>query len=1395
MTPATLHWLGSAGANGNLWSVGANWLENRAPLSGDHLVFDTTTPGFSATANGFAPSDDISGLTNLSIAINDNSAAGDFAITGNAFGLVAAAGVGVTSTLSVGTAASINNNIGLGADTTVDVGLGSLTLGGVVSGSGDALTVAGSPSGTLTLGAANTYSGGTVLTSGTVSVNTNTSLGTGVLTFDGGTLANAANFLKLPNSFVAIAPSTIGGGGFFELDGNGTLDAKVLLANSGFLTLNGALSGPNGLSSLTGSTTLGGTQPNTFAGGLTTIAGKITLQKTAGVNAVESPVTVDSTGALALGANNQLNGASVAELGQGSEFYTNGYSDSVASLTGPGTLNTATTAAAGLTVTGAGSPVFTGPVFGSGFVTYNGSGSFTLAGTSSSYTGTLTAAGGSLLVSANFSGATADVTGGTLGGTGIVKSIAATGGSVDPAASASDGTLNTAAGSFVSSLNGAAFRADLGSSDSGDHLFLGSSATLNLTGATLTVDSVGGTFADTYPIITSPTGGLSGTFNSLPDSSTVSVGGQMFQINYTPTAVTLTNLGSGAPTLHWIGATNSNWSVASNWAEGTTPVSGDTLVFDTSTPGFAGTVAAFAPTNDVGELTDIAIVINDSSTAGDFTIGGDPLGLVTTAGVGISGTIDAGTAATINNALTLAADTTIDAGLGTLTLGGAISGGFSLTAAGSPAGTVTLNVANAYTGGTVLDAGTVAVNNAGALGTGTLTFNGGTLANVGAFFHVPNAFVVSAPSTIGGGSFFELDGNGLLNANLRLTNSGSLTLAGAISGTGGLIEDGGSTTLAGTTANTYTGPTVIRGGGLKLDKTPGVNAVASPISVAGGSGFPTLVWGASDQLNGGAPVEVGIDGVLSMNGFSDAIASLSGIGQINTGSTSTTGLTVSGSGAQLFAGKVVGSGLLTYSGTGSLTLGGPSSTYTGQLAADGGALLVSADFSGATALSQGSGTLGGTGVVKTLLPTSTGTLNPGGSGVGGILMTTAGVTPASVLSGETFQVDLTDTGLSDQLVIGDNSTIDLSNATLSVNVLHSSPGSIYTIVSSTTGGIGGTFTGLPDGTTFAAGGRQFKIHYTASAVTLTDSPTIALSPTSLPAGEIGLAYSETINPSGGAGAITLAVSGVTNATGLTIAGDGTGTITVTGTPTTAGTVTFTVTPSDVTGARPGVVYSFAVSPAVTVGPATLPSGEAGLAYTQSITGTGGSGAITLAVSGVTNPTGLTIAGSGTGTISLTGTPTGSGTVTFTVTPTDAIGTGAGTTYSFVVSPAATVNPATLPAGEVGLAYTQSITGGGGSGAVTLAVSGVTNPTGLTIAGNETGTISVTGTPTTAGTVTFTVTPTDAIGTGVGTTYSFAVNPGVALSASTLPAGEVGLAYTQSITGTGGAGFVTLAVSG
>ena len=46
ITPSAIHWLGSPATGGELWNVASNWQENRVPVSGDDVIFDTTTAGF-----------------------------------------------------------------------------------------------------------------------------------------------------------------------------------------------------------------------------------------------------------------------------------------------------------------------------------------------------------------------------------------------------------------------------------------------------------------------------------------------------------------------------------------------------------------------------------------------------------------------------------------------------------------------------------------------------------------------------------------------------------------------------------------------------------------------------------------------------------------------------------------------------------------------------------------------------------------------------------------------------------------------------------------------------------------------------------------------------------------------------------------------------------------------------------------------------------------------------------------------------------------------------------------------------------------------------------------------------------------------------------------------------
>jgi autotransporter-associated beta strand protein len=143
-------------------------------------------------------------------------------------------------------------------------------------------------------------------------------------------------------------------------------------------------------------------------------------------------------------------------------------------------------------------------------------------------------------------------------------------------------------------------------------------------------------------------------------------------------------------TLHWIGATSSNWSAATNWAENAFPANGDTVVFDTTQAGFAGTAASFLPANDLSGLTLGGMVINDSSGSGDFTISGNPVTLTGN----ITHALNLGTATTIsitalNASPTATADLTISNTAGKLNVSSNMDlGGWQLTVDG--AGTTTL---------------------------------------------------------------------------------------------------------------------------------------------------------------------------------------------------------------------------------------------------------------------------------------------------------------------------------------------------------------------------------------------------------------------------------------------------------------------------------------------------------------------------------------------------------------------------------------------------------------------------------------------------------------------------------------------------------------------------------
>ncbi len=322
----------------------------------------------------------------------------------------------------------------------------------------------------------------------------------------------------------------------------------------------------------------------------------------------------------------------------------------------------------------------------------------------------------------------------------------------------------------------------------------------------------------------------------------------------------------------------------------------------------------------------------------------------------------------------------------------------------------------------------------------------------------------------------------------------------------------------------------------------------------------------------------------------------------------------------------------------------------------------------------------------------------------------------------------------------------------------------------------------------------------ARAYALTvDAATITLSPAAgaLPGGTTGAAYSQSFSATGGTGPYSYAVVTGALPAGLTLNSTGV----LSGTPTEGGSFTFAIEATDSsTGAGPYLrsqTYSLTIgAPTIAVAPSTLPDATTGIAYSEIVTASGGIGPYSYAITSGTLPTGLTLNTAGV----LSGTPTAGGTFTFTVSATDSsAGTGPFTgaqAYTFTVAaPTIAVAPSTLPDTATGVAYNQTVTASGGIGPYSYSVTAGALPAGLTL--STAGVL--TGTPTAGGTFNITITATDS-STGAGPytgaqAYTLTVTaPTIAVAPSSLPNAAIGVAYSETVTASGGIGPYSYSVT-
>ncbi len=265
----------------------------------------------------------------------------------------------------------------------------------------------------------------------------------------------------------------------------------------------------------------------------------------------------------------------------------------------------------------------------------------------------------------------------------------------------------------------------------------------------------------------------------------------------------------------------------------------------------------------------------------------------------------------------------------------------------------------------------------------------------------------------------------------------------------------------------------------------------------------------------------------------------------------------------------------------------------------------------------------------------------------------------------------------------------------------------------------------------------------------TINPQLSITTDSLPDWTDGFAYSQQLQSLGGTGVKTWQdKNNDLVGTGLFLSTTGI----ISGTPSTTGTISFTAVVTDVTSQTAEKLFEFTINPALSITTDSLPTWTVGVAYSNQLTATGGTGSHTW--SDKNNDlagTGLSLSAAGL----VSGTPTSAGTVNFTAMVSDDVGASGEKPFSFTINPAVSITTAALPDGMAGQPYSLQLEATGGTGTLTWTdKNGDLTGTGLSLGSDG----MFNGTPTDSGTISFTARAEDGVGSFDEKTYSFFVEP-------------------------------------
>lgn len=946
-TTAAVLYLG----NGTTLDLATDTTTNAHPVTllGNSTILSNKATAASAGITQTLGTLTVLGANTLTIGTGGNVSGGTPAV---AFG-AATMNADTTFLVNSGSQLTLNSTLANGGFTSTFTGAGNSTVTGVISGGG-ALTKNGA--GNLTLSAANTYTGGTQISAGTVTIGNATALGAAATAVVNLTGTGALNLNALSSSLLKLSGTS---GTTIQNSGatNSTLTVNpVANSTSNFAgTLqNGGGAGTLGVTvNGNGALTLSGT--NTSTGATTLTAGRLNLNSngalgtapltlTTGIidNTSGSPVVLTNNNNITLGGNFTFGGSNDLSFGSGTlspgasrtvtlmgtgkltlgtwagtkngttTFINTPGATSTVSI-GTLDLQTATSGAGAALINGNANLAITGGIISTiplATATFNNTGTTTLTGTST-YTGATAVNAGNFILDASSgtaslnSGNALSLGGGTFtfkgnnAGTGqtLGAFTAATGGGSTLKVVAGTSGTTLALGAITNTANGSALNISLDSTNGSAGVTTSTAVTNNLLGA--------------RGSITVSTGGTT-EFATKSGSNIVQYTGQTAFVN-TGSSSTVNYKLTGSDVL---AATESMNSLRlAPTAAGSLDLNGKIL---TLTSG--GLLYTGANAYEIKDVLGGGSLKSSTATNSDLLIHNYGTG-----GLTISAVIANGTGNSI------------------VTLDGT--------------GTTTLSGVNTYTGTTVVGGGailSVGANSAlGAVATGgQITINNGTL-------QATNTFALDNAGS--NNRIIALNAGG---GTLDVTGSNTLTVSGVINGTIGSLTKAGTGTLLLTGANTYSGGfTHIQNGTLQIGGASGAIASGNTVTLGSGSNSGKLVLG--DASNTKTQVVAGL--TTQGSGTANAIVG---------GNASNSTLTYTGTVAvpYTFNGSLGGAGTnennlaLTVT-AGQLTLGG-TNTYTGGTTLSGGVLNLNSTTalgSGALAITNASAVIDNTsGSAKTL---------------------------------------------------------------------------------------------------------------------------------------------------------------------------------------------------------------------------------------------------------------------------------------------------------------------------------------------------------------------------------------------------------------------------------------------